>query len=99
MAKVIEVTTESGAKYILNTELKMMRRVRPAEINLPPGVGLSLIKGDGQDHPYDKIHSPLEVGNCLYVTWFDGRKPCFRQSTRITAVKEIDVPSAPDQPA
>lgn len=96
MAKY-EVTTESGARYLIDTELKLMRRVRPSEINLPPGVGLSLMKSDGQDLPF--INIKFEVGAPLTALWNNNGRPNWRQSTYVTSVKEIDVPSAPDQPA
>jgi hypothetical protein len=94
-----DVLTESGSRYIIDTDLKLMRRERAISAPDDPAVMVSKLMNDYEDVPYHDLHAPLVVGSYVYTTWFNGRRPVIRHSTRIVAVEEIDVPPAQDQPA
>lgn len=98
MAK-FEVDTESGTRYFIDTDNKVMRRMPRATVHSgDPVVFVSDLNGDYEDQRYAALW-PLEIGKPLMATWNDNGRPQFRMSTVITAMREIDVPSAQDQPA
>lgn len=93
-----QVDTESGSRYLIDTDLKVMRRMpRATEHSGDPMVFVSALRGDNDDLPFVSIK--FELGQPLYALWNDHGRPNWRISTLVTAVEEIDVPSAPDQPA
>lgn len=98
MGRYIEVETESGTRYTLDREAKLMRRERLAvQPSDDPLVYSSEFETDGQDLPFVSFQPP-EVGKALVVLWNDHGQPNWRISTWVTAVKEFDVPPTPDQP-
>lgn len=92
-----EVDTESGTRYIIDMDAKVMRRLpRATDHAGDPMVFVSDLHGDGEDLPFVTIR--FEEGSPLYAVWNDGGHPNFRMSTTITAVRQI-VQAASDQPA
>lgn len=92
-----EVDTESGSRYIIDLDRKVMRRLpRATEHGGDPMVFVSDLHGDGEDLPFVTIM--FEEGSPLYAVWNDNGRPNFRLSTTVTAVRQI-VQAASDQPA
>ena len=92
-----EVDTESGTRYIIDTDLRLMRRMpRATEPSGDPMVYVSDLHGDGEDQPF--ISVKFEVGQPLTALWNDNGRVNFRLSTTVTAVRQI-VQAASDQPA
>lgn len=92
-----EVDTESGTRYIIDMDAKVMRRLpRATEHSGDPMVFVSELRGDGEDLPFVSIR--FEEGQPLRAVWNDNGRPNFRLSTTVTAVRQI-VQAASDQPA
>lgn len=92
-----EVDTESGTRYIIDLDRKVMRRLpRTTDHSGDPMVLISDLHGDGEELPFVTIR--FEEGSPLYAVWNDHGRPNFRLSTTVTAVRQI-VQAAPDQPA
>lgn len=93
-----EVDTESGSRYLIDTEARMLKRMPMAADHSGDPFVVSLdLRGDDRAMPY--LSAEFEEGQPLMALCIHDGKPFLRMSTTVTAVREIDVPSASDQPA
>lgn len=76
----IEVITEQSS-YIINLRDKLARR--------KDGDDASHLSHDGEWYPYEDIYS-CSVSFPLRMTWYDGDRLIYRESTPIVRVNELE---------
>jgi hypothetical protein len=92
-----EVDTESGTRYLIDTDEKLLRRLpMAAEHSGDPAVMSVDLRGDDEAMPF--LKAQFEEGQPLVAVCIHNGSPFFRMSTTITAVRQI-VQTASDQPA
>lgn len=92
-----EVDTESGSRYVIDTEARLLRRVpMGAEHSGDPYVISVDLRGDDEAMPYHAVQ--FAEGEPLVAVCIHDGNPFVRMSTTVTAVRQI-VQAASDQPA
>lgn len=83
MVKQYEITTESGAIYILDTDAKTMVRT--------PGEASFELAFDGEAFEYTDLLDELTIGNPMRAVWFNkaSGKNQIRTTTPMVQIREV----------